>query len=144
MTYQTKKEEKKQEPLYIKIITSLAISFILTIVLMIFTFIVFGSASFASSIFNLELDVKKVLFISIIIIGYSLIVDHLIFTAVRYIVGENIILIGILSIIRFMIFFLIGLSFSLDADTNFIFSIVFTILFLLVDVFNLKDKKVNE
>lgn len=140
MTYQTNKEEKEQEPFYIKILTSSAISLILTLIVMLFVFIVFGSASFAGSIFNLNIDIKKLLFISVTIVGYAIVVDHLIFTAVKYIIGKNNSLIVILSIIRFAIFFLIGSFYSLTYKICFIFSIAFVILFALIDLVNLKEK----
>src|SRR5699024_6853638 len=141
MTYQTNKEEKEQEPFYIKIITSSAISLILTLVFMFFVFVVFGSASFAKSIFNFDVDIKKLLFISVTIVGYAIINDHLIFTAVKYIFGKNNILIAILGVIRFAIFFLIGTFYSLTYNMSFILSIVFVILFALIDFVNLKEKK---
>lgn len=140
MTYQTDKEEKEQEPFYIKVITSSAISLILTLVFMFFVFIIFGSASFAGSIFNLSIDIKKLLFISVTIVGYAIIFDHLIFTIVKYIFGENNILIVILLIVRFVIFFLIGSFYSLTYKTCFILSIAFVILFALIDLVNLKEQ----
>ncbi|MBR7797443.1 MAG: hypothetical protein ACQEWU_21225 [Bacillota bacterium] len=146
MTYQTKKEEKEQEqePFYIKIITSSAISFILTLVLMFFIFIVFGSATFANSLLNLDLDIKRMLLISIVIVGYSLVLDHFFFNIIKYIIGINYMLLITISIIRFLIFLSIGLFFSLNYNTNIILACAFVILLLLVDIYNVTSKKKND
>jgi hypothetical protein len=143
VTYQTKKEEKEQEPFYIKVIVSLGLSFIVTLVLMFFVFIVLGSASFTNYIFNLGADLKKLVLISVTIVGYSIVIDHFVFNTIKYIVGNGKILLAAVSLIRFLIFFLITSFFSLEYNVIFILTLLFVVLFLLVDIYNLTSKKVK-
>lgn len=146
MTYQTKKEKGEQEPLHIKIITSSALSFILTLVFMFFIFIVFVPGFLAKFIFNLDINLKKLLFISGTVVGYAIVIDHLIFYTIKYIIGKrDILIVAILSIIRLSIFFLIGSFYSLTDNINFILSFLFVVLFALIDFINLKqEEKQNE
>lgn len=143
MRYQANRDKEEQEPFYIKLITSLALSLILTTVLMIFIFIIFGSVSFAKSFLSFDININNLLFISTIIIIYSIFIDHIIYNVIKHIIGENSILIIIINTIRFSLFFLFGLFFSLENNTIFIISLVITLLFLLIDILNLKTNQVN-
>jgi hypothetical protein len=73
--------------------------------LMFFVFAVLGSASFTNYIFNLGADFKKLALISVMIVGYSIVVDHIIFNTIKYIVGNGKILLAVMSFIRVLIFF---------------------------------------
>ncbi|GGP16875.1 hypothetical protein [Oceanobacillus neutriphilus] len=141
MTYQNRKEGKEKEPLYIKIISSFAVALIITLVFMFFIFIIFGTASFTTVIFNLDIDIKTILFISVTIVAYSIIVDHLIFTAVKHIAGENLLLIFSMFVIRLIIFISICSLYALTFNITIIISIVLNLLFTAIDYININKKE---
>ncbi|MDX8047188.1 hypothetical protein SH601_14450 [Gracilibacillus sp. S3-1-1] len=141
ITYQTKKDNEEQDPLHVKIFASLALSLILTLVLMFFIFVVFGADNLVSFIFSVELDIKQLLFMSVIVVAYSLIADNLAFAVVTYFFRNMIWALTIISVIRFMLFILIGSFFSFGDTTMTILALGFTLLFLLVDIYDVTLKK---
>src|SRR5699024_1468165 len=144
MGYRTKKKGEKDEPFYIKLITSLAISLILTIVFMFFIFIVIGSITIAESFSTIKLDVSKIMFISITIICYSLIFDHLIFTTIKHLLGKNTSLVIIMSMIRFLVFYTIGSFYLVQTNINLIMTVILVSISLSIDIINIYNEKTNE
>ncbi|MDL4842852.1 hypothetical protein [Aquibacillus rhizosphaerae] len=140
-----KVKEKKPDPLYEKVIAAMGLSLILTILLLICIFIITGSTSLTNSIFNLNVDIKDIIKIALLTVVYAYTLDSFFEIIVKYIFGIGLISKVILNIARFFSLLFIGQMVAISTNSNLIFSISITIIFILLDALNhLIDTKQKE
>lgn len=140
VTYMSKKEGEEEKG-YIKMIVACGLSLIVTVVVMLFVFAFFGSVTIAKGILGFQIDVNTLFYIIIIVVAYAFILDDVIAVIVRYLFRTTLFALAAMAIIRFILFYTIGILFDLPQQTNRILAIVLLLLFLAMDIYEVTDKK---
>jgi len=139
--YDAKKNNEQEDKLYIKLIVSIIFSLIITAVIIFFTAIVFSSTLITNLFFDFNIRWKIILYISLLVIIYSFLFDDLIVKISQYKLGKNHLFFISISLIRIVIFFGIVHAFSINVQKSIVFSLVFALLLLLNDFYDLKEKE---
>src|SRR5690625_589569 len=143
MHYVSIKNDDYEEKLYIKVIVSFIFSIIITVVFLFFIGIVFGSTFLTNLFFHFHIDWKIILYISLLIIIYSFLFDHIFVNVIQLTFGKSHLFFILISFIRLFIFFVLIQIFSISIRKSIVFSLVIPlILFLNVFlVLNREEKK---
>ncbi|GIO23761.1 hypothetical protein [Oceanobacillus sp. J11TS1] len=143
VTFMSKKEGEEEKS-YVRAIVACGLSLIITVVIMLFIFAFFGSVTIAKSLLGFQIDANTLFYIILIVVAYAFILDDIISVIVKYLFRTSLFTLAAMAIIRFILFYMIGIFFDLSQQTNSILAIVLLILFLAMDIYEVRDKKKKE
>ncbi|API92611.1 MULTISPECIES: hypothetical protein [Virgibacillus] len=141
--------EKKEDKLNRSSILGLTIAafflaLLITLVLGLGLFTLFGSIKMTNTLFDLELNMKQVGFVFIAYLIFLSTVDNVIDFLVKHIIGENLFYPIFLSLIRTFILHMIGLIIGIQQTSSFIIAGVVSFIIFLIETYAILRKGAKE
>ncbi|MBU8565386.1 hypothetical protein KM914_02850 [Virgibacillus pantothenticus] len=141
--------EKKEDKLNRSSILGLTIAafflaLLITLVLGLGLFTLFGSIKMTNTLFDLELNMKQVGFVFIAYLIFLSTVDNVIDFLVKHIIGENLFYLIFLLLIRTFILHMIGLIIGIQQTSSFIIAGVVSFIIFLIEIYAILRKGAKE
>lgn len=140
LTWMSKKDGE-DDPWYLRFIGACFFSIIVTIVIMLFVFAFFGSVTIAKSLLGFEMDGSTLFYMILVVVAYAFILDDVLALIAKYLFRTSMFSLAAMAIIRFILFYIIGIFFDLSQQTNTMLAVILLCLFLVMDIYDLRDKK---
>ncbi|MFD1067480.1 hypothetical protein [Oceanobacillus locisalsi] len=126
---------------YLRLFGAFFFSLIVAVVIMLLVFVFFGSVTIAQSVLGFEIDGGMLFYIIVVVIAYAFLFDNMIALIAAYLFRTSLFIVTAMAIIRFIIFYMIGIFFELSQQTNTMLAIVLIGLFLIMDILEFREKK---
>lgn len=140
-----KKElEMKIADIFPVIIAAFALALIPTAVIALIIFVLIGSTNVVNFLFSLNISMNKLIIMALSLCAYLLIIDGIVETVLKLIVGENIFQLMILLLIHIFAFYIIGLLVGLSQLNSFIIALGVALIIFTFEILYDKMEKSKE
>lgn len=140
-----KKElEMKIADIFPVIIAAFALALIPTAVIALIIFVLIGSTNVVNFLFSLNISMNKLIIMALSLCAYLLIIDGIVETVLKLIVGENIFQLIILLLIHIFAFYIIGLLVGLSQLNSFIIALGVALIIFTFEILYDKMEKSKE